>query len=547
MKTLFIAINSKYIHPAMGVFQLIANTEYDCDYREFTIKDSNEHIINYILNNEFDILSFSMYIWNTEKIKQILKYLKNINFKKIIYCGGPEASYDYKDLFYKYNVNFITKGEGEISFNHLIEYLSGNRKIENVDNLYYFENNEIKYTYNKPCDLNLIKHDYSLIKDFKNRICYIESSRGCYYNCAYCMASLEKPVRFFPIETVKKDLLFLLNNNARIIKFLDRSFNVNRGYMLEILKFINEHDNGISTFQFEVVGDLLSDEEIAYINTMRKGYLRFEIGIQSTNDKTMKAINRHQNFKRIQSNILSIRDNVAIHTDLIAGLPFENYVRFKQSFNETFLLLTEELQLGFLKELKGTEISNRKAEYGYLFDENAPFEVLENNYITNEEIKKIKLVEESVDKFYNSKNFTKTFKYLFENYNIEPFDFFMNITLYFRNNNIDFKKIQFDELTKYLFESISINVDDINKDELLFILKQDYLSRLNIRPKLFWDSNISKQERRKIYLELSEKFNLNIDSLYKNSRYEYFIKDNIMYVYLITYNPKKEYYYKKEL
>lgn len=547
MKTLFIAINSKYIHPAMGVFQLIANTEYDCDYREFTIKDSNEHIINYILNNEFDILSFSMYIWNTEKIKQILKYLKNINFKKIIYCGGPEASYDYKDLFYKYNVNFITKGEGEISFNHLIEYLSGNRKIENVDNLYYLENNEIKYTYNKPCDLNLIKHDYSLIKDFKNRICYIESSRGCYYNCAYCMASLEKPVRFFPIETVKKDLLFLLNNNARIIKFLDRSFNVNRGYMLEILKFINEHDNGISTFQFEVVGDLLSDEEIAYINTMRKGYLRFEIGIQSTNDKTMKAINRHQNFKRIQSNILSIRDNVAIHTDLIAGLPFENYVRFKQSFNETFLLLTEELQLGFLKELKGTEISNRKAEYGYLFDENAPFEVLENNYITNEEIKKIKLVEESVDKFYNSKNFTKTFKYLFENYNIEPFDFFMNITLYFRNNNIDFKKIQFDELTKYLFESISINVDDINKDELLFILKQDYLSRLNIRPKLFWDSNISKQERRKIYLELSEKFNLNIDSLYKNSRYEYFIKDNIMYVYLITYNPKKEYYYKKEL
>lgn len=547
MKTLFIAINSKYIHPAMGVFQLIANTTYDTDYHEFTIKDNTEDIIDYIQNSEFDVLAFSMYIWNTNKIKQILKHLKDIHLNKIIYCGGPEASYDYEDLFYNYNVNYITKGEGENSFNQLMEYLSGIRDIKNVDNLYYLDNNKIKYTYNKPCDLNQIKHDYSLIKDFKNRICYIESSRGCYYNCAYCMASLEKPVRFFPIETVKQDLLFLLENNARIIKFLDRSFNVNRGYMLEILKFINEHDNGVSTFQFEVVGDLLSDEEIAYINTMRKGYLRFEIGIQSTNDITMKAINRHQNFDRIKENIIALRDNVAIHTDLIAGLPFESYERFKQSFNETFLLLTEELQLGFLKELKGTEISDRKVEYGYIFDSNPPFEVISNNYISNEEIEKIKLVEESVDKFYNSKNFIKTFKYLFNNYNIDPFSLFMNITLYFKNNNIDFRKIQFDELTKHLYESISINVDGINKDQLFFIIKQDYLSRLNMRPKLFWDSNISKQERREMYILLSKKFNLNIDLLYKNSRYEYFIKDNIMHVYLITYNPKKEYYYKKEL
>lgn len=547
MKTLFIAINSKYIHPAMGVFQIIANTNYDVSYHEFTIKDKNEDIIKYILENEYDVLAFSIYIWNTKKIKYILKYLKTINYNKIIYCGGPEASYDYEELIFKYNVNYITKGEGENSFNHLIDYLVGKREIKNVDNLYYLDNNQIKYTYNKPCDLNVIKHDYSLIKDFKNRICYIESSRGCYYNCAYCMASLEKPVRFFPIETVKKDLLFLLENNARIIKFLDRSFNVNRGYMLEILKFINEHDNGVSTFQFEIVGDLLSDEEIAYINTMRKGYLRFEIGIQSTNDITMKAINRHQNFNRIKENILSIRDNVAIHTDLIAGLPFENYERFKQSFNETFLLLTEELQLGFLKELKGTEISDKKDEYGYIFDNNPPFEVLENSYITNEELEKIKLVEESVDKFYNSKNFTRTFKYLFTNYKIDPFSFFMNITLFFKNNNIDFKKIQFDELTNYLYESISNCVNDINKDELFFIMKQDYLSRLDLRPKIFWNNNISKQDRREMYLELSNKFNLNIDLLYKNARYEYFIKDNIMYIYLITYNPKKEYYYKKEL
>ncbi len=547
MKTLFIAINSKYIHPAMGLFQLIANTKHEIDYHEFTIKDNNQDIINYILSNDFDVLGFSMYIWNTLKVKEILTYLKKINFKKIIYCGGPEASYDYQELMYNYNVNYITKGEGENSFNQLIDYLKGNLPITNVDNLYYLDNETIKYTYNKPCDLNLIKHDYSLIKDFKNRICYIESSRGCYFNCAYCMASLEKPVRFFPIETVKNDLLFLLNKNARIIKFLDRSFNVNRGYMLEILKFIHKHDNNYSTFQFEVVGDLLSDEEIAFIKTMRKGYLRFEIGIQSTNDGTMKAINRKQDFNRIRENIINIRDNVTIHTDLIAGLPYESFERFKQSFNETFLLLTEELQLGFLKELKGTEISLNKEKYGYNFESNPPFEVLSNDFITNEELQKIKLVEESVDKFYNPGHFKRTFKYLFTNYQIDPFSLFMNITNYFKKQNIYINKLQFDELAKHLYESISLNVDDINKEELLFIIKQDYLSRLNIRPKLFWESNITKQERRLFYLEISEKLNLNIDELYKNSRYEYFIKNNKIYYYLITYNPKEEYYYEKEL
>ena len=306
MKTLFIAINSKYIHPAMGVFQLIANSKSECIYKEFTIKDSNDNILKYINEENYDLLAFSIYIWNVEKVKEILNILKDNNFSKPIYCGGPEASFDYIKLLNDFNVSYITKGEGEDSFNHLIDYLNNKIDITKVENLYYKNNNQIYYTFNKVQSLDNIKHDYSLVSDFKNRICYIESSRGCYFNCSYCMASLEKPVRFFPMETVKKDLLLLLNNNARIIKFLDRSFNVNKGYMLEILKFIKENDNGVSTFQFEIVGDLLTNEECDFINTMRKGMLRFEIGIQSTNEATMKAINRKQSFNKIKENILKI-------------------------------------------------------------------------------------------------------------------------------------------------------------------------------------------------------------------------------------------------
>lgn len=539
MKTLFIGINSKYIHPSMGIFQLIANTSHKYDYKEFTIKDKNEKIIDYIYSNSFDVLAFSVYIWNIEKIKEILSYLKEQNFNKIIYCGGPEASYSYEILMNNYNVNYITKGEGETSFNLLVDYLCNKCEITSVPNLYYKDCNSILYTFNRAEDLNTINHDYSLIGDFKNRICYIESSRGCFFNCAYCMASLEKPVRFFPIEKVKEDLLFLLNKKAKIIKFLDRSFNVNKGYMLEILKFINEHDNGYTTFQFEVVGDLLTNEECEYINTMRKGYLRFEIGIQSTNEETMKEINRHQNFEKIRKNILAIKNTVVIHTDLIAGLPLEDYNSFKKSFNETFMLLTEELQLGFLKELKGTEISIKKNKYEYIFEDYAPFEVIKNKYISNAELKEIKLVEESVDKFYNPGHFKKTFEYLFTNFKIDPFNFFNYISKWFINKNLDFKKLQFAELTQYLYQSISSYVDDYDFDlnYLFFLIKQDYLSRVNVKPKIFWTSDITREERKDIYTKISKLFNLKINDLFNYGKLE---KYNNIY-YLIIYPSKKEY------
>lgn len=530
MKTLLISINSKYIHPGIGVHQLYTNAKHETDFCEFTIKDDIDKIIGYINTYDAEILGISVYIWNVELVKKILPNINN----KIIFLGGPEASYNTKLLSEK--IKYIIKGEGEESFNELIDYLEKKIDISKVSNLFYYDtlDKSIKYTYNKLPDLNNIKHDLALIKDYKNKICYLESSRGCYFNCSYCLASTEKPVRFFPLDEVKSNILFLLKNNAKIIKFLDRSFNINKKYTLEILKFIKENDNGITTFQFEVVGDQFDPEVIDLINSLRPKMIRFEIGIQTTNPQTTKAIRRKQDFSVLKDNINKIKDNIVIHTDLIAGLPYEDLESFKNSFNDTFLLFTEELQLGFLKELKGTHISLTKYEHDYIFEETSPFEVLENKYITNEELQIIKYVELGVDRFYNRGEFPRLMKYLFIDLKLNPFDTFYQ-TLKAMTKEHPLSYYQFPELTKLLYESLCNVVK--NKDELLYIIKQDYLTRINIKPKIFWESNITKPERKEVYEHISNKYNININDLYSQAHLE---KLNNKF-FVIDYKNKKQY------
>lgn len=533
---LLVAINSKYIHPAMGVYQLYTNInkeKYNCSYLEFTIKDNLNVMINEINNSKYQIVCLSCYIWNIEYIKKILPNITN----KLVILGGPEASYN-PNLLYLDNVNYLIKGEGEEAINELLDYLNGLIDLQNVSNLYYKDSdNNILFTYNKPCNLLNVKHDLSLIKDFKNRISYLESSRGCFYNCSYCLASTEKPVRFFPVNEVKENILYLLQNNAKTIKFLDRSFNIKKEYINDILLFIKNNDNNYSTFQFEVNGDNLSSDTIQIINSMRKKMIRLEIGIQTTNSKTSKAILRHQDFNKIKENILKIKDNVVIHTDLIAGLPFEDYQSFKKSFNETFLLFTEELQLGILKELKGTYISKTKAEHYYLFDTNAPFEVISNKYITKEQLDRIKLVEKGVDKFYNSGHFKRTMLYLFDHLKLDPFDTFLYLIENIEKEYL-LKDLQFDQLTKLFYQLLSQLV--INKEELLFIIKEDYLLRNRIKPKIWWQQNISRPERRSVYLIFKDKFNLNIDNLYKYAHLEKYQNDYL----LIDYKSFNSYHLK---
>ncbi len=535
---LLIGINSKYIHPAMGIFQLYTNTDkekYNLDYFEFTIKDNITDIINTINNHQAEIIVLSCYIWNIEIIKEIVTKLIN----KIVILGGPEASFNPQLLFLD-NVYYLIKGEGEEAFPELLSYLNKEITIEQVSNLYYKQDQQIKYTYSKHPDLNHVKHDLCLIKDFKNRIAYVESSRGCFYTCSYCLAATEKPVRFFPLEEVKHNILFLLENNAKVIKFLDRSFNIKKEYINDILLFIKAHDNNYSTFQFEVNGDNLHQDTIDIINSMRKKMIRLEIGIQTTNPITSKAILRHQDFNKLRENILKIRDNVVIHTDLIAGLPFEDYESFKKSFNDTFLLFTEELQLGTLKELKGTYISKTKAEHDYLFTDVAPFEVVSNKYITKEELDRIKLVEKAVDKFYNYRYFNNTIIYLFDELKLNPFDTFLYLMKKIETIK-PLKDFQFDELAKTFYEIISNLVD--NQQKLLFIIKEDYLTKNKIKPKIWWQQTITREERRNVYLLFKEQYNLNIDELYKYGHLE---KYNNQYL-LINYKTFNKYKIKYSL
>lgn len=526
MKKVIVGINSKYIHPSFGIYQIKANFTSSIDIIEINIKDNIDSLIDRI--SQYDLIAFSAYIWNIELIKQILSKLDT---NKTVVIGGPEASYSFLDLFKYPSLKYIIKGEGEEAFNELYLYLQNKIPIEEVSNIYYRKDNEIKYTYTKLPNILNIKHDYSLNPDIENRISYIESSRGCYFNCTYCLASTEKPVREFPIEEVLSNLKYLLDNKAKIIKFLDRSFNINEERTLQILSFIKEHDNNYSTFQFEIVGDRISDRIISLLKSMRIKSIRFEIGIQSTNPKTMEAIKRKQDFERIRKAILELRDYVVIHTDLICGLPYEDLASFKKSFNETFLLFTEELQLGFLKELKGTEISQTKDKYKYLFSSTAPFEVIHNEYITNEELNEVKYVEKAVDKLYNYSKYQNTFNYLFNELKLNPYDTFLNISKYIEENSSF--RAQTKDISKSLYLSLMDKVED--KDKLLYLIKIDYLTLSKVRPSIWWDQTITRGERNYIYQKISNIYNKSIDELYNYGRLEKYKNEYFLILY-----PSKE-------
>lgn len=526
MKSYLVAINSKYIHPAMGVFSLVANSKHPIIYDEFNIKDNKEKIIKNILEKEYDILGFSVYIWNSTVIKEIIKDLRNNGFKKPIFVGGPECYYNSELFLKEYKIDYVIFGEGEEAFNELIDYLDNKISIDKVSNLYYLQDNKLKYTYYKLPDITKIKHDLSLIKDFNHRIAYIESSRGCPFKCSYCMASLDHKVRFFPIEQVKKEIKYLLDNNCKIIKFLDRSFNINKEYMFDILNFINENDNGVSIFQFEIVGDLLDKDIINYVTTkMRKGILRFEIGVQSTNEKTTCEVNRRQDFKKLKENIDLLLDKVTLHIDLIAGLPYEDLESFKNSFNETYLLMGDELQLGFLKELKGTKISNEKDKHYYLFDENPPYEIINNKYINEKELNIIHKVEEALEKYHNKGCFKRTMKFLFIDCKLNPFDTFFALT----NNSITKLKSMNDDVAyKYLFESLQSKVDS---SKLLYNIKLDYLLKNRIKPKIWWNNDTSKEELQSYYEIFNKEHNVDSLTFYNYAHIEKYNNELLLFIY----------------
>ena len=533
MKTLIIGINSKYIHPAMGAFQIKANTSFNCSVIEITINDDIQNAVAKIQNENFDLLAFSTYIFN---IEYTLKLINKLDLNIPILLGGPEASYN-PDLLTNKKIDFIIKNEGEESFNELITYLQGLIPITEVSNLYYKDNNKIKFTFDKRPDIKLIKHDLSLISNIKNRIVYLEASRGCYFNCTYCLASLDNKVRFFKLEDTYQELLYLLNNNAKTIKFLDRSFNVNKNHMLDILKFLKENDNNYTTIQFEIVGERLDNDVLILIESMREGYLRFEIGIQSFNEKTLKAVKRNQDFTLLKHNIERLRNSQVVHTDLIAGLPYEDLKSFIKTFNETFLLYSQELQLGFLKELKGTLLSQTKENHSFKFEETAPYEIILNKYISKTELNEIRRVEKALDRFYNKGYFKDTIKYIFNNLSFNPYYTFLQLDLFMEKQNQTYQNTQIHDLAIIFNNFLQ---EKSNNPYLDFLIKRDYLKFFKVRPKIYWDYSFTREEKKHIYETFSNHFtNLSIETLY---RYGYILNFKNNYFIIIYKNNINTFY-----
>lgn len=538
MKVLITTLNSKYIHTALALRLLYVATkdQFDVNFKEYTIKDDLNMIKEDLLQMNLDVLAFSTYIWNVEYIKKLTALLKQQQPNLKIILGGPEVSYEPAYFLNHFDIEFIISGEGEITFKKLLQAISndGNYNIAGVS--YIQDQKVIINDTIKNCDLSEIEKlpsPYLLERDLKHiqdRIVYFESSRGCPYQCQYCLSSLEKGVRFFSIDYIQKQLKAIIDAGAKTIKFLDRSFNVNPNLALQILKFIVENHRPNQQFQFEINADVLDQRIIDYVNEYAPSHLiRFEIGIQSTYEPTNVAIKRHQDFQRLSEVILSLvkADKVELHLDLIAGLPYESYDRFKQSFDDVFAFRAKELQLGFLKMLRGTNLRKNAKDYDYNYQEEAPYEMIDNHVLTMKERNHIHIAEDMLEKYWNSGRCYRTLNYLFDHHFSSPFDFFHDFGIYYQQHNFKTMGYQTDELFKYLYEYLKSQ----NIDALAYLI-EDYLMLFKIKPKKWWQVTMDTKMRKQFIRQLLnspaiQQINLNQEQLY---RYTIVEKINNLYI-----------------
>lgn len=487
MKILLTTLNSKFIHTNLAIRylkQMVKDIEdINVDIREYTINNELDFILKDIYTNNYDVILFSTYIWNVNDIVKLCNNLKKVKPNIKIALGGPEVTYDSEEAMKKYDfIDYILYGEGELIFRDFTKYLIGDMKIEDVDGIVYRSNDSI--IANKPMklleNLDLIPSPYEELdkKEYENRIVYYETSRGCPFNCQYCLSSAIEGLRYFSIDRVKKDLKKLIDARVSQIKFIDRTFNANKKFAMEIMKFLMENDNGYTTYHFEVTAHLLTDDMLEFLKDCKEGLFQFEIGVQSTNEKVLDAVGRRDDFKKLSyvvQKIASFR-NIHQHLDLIAGLPYEDYSSFENSFNDVFNLGIEHLQLGFLKMIKGTGIRNQADEHEFRYKDYPPYEVLYNKYISYNEILKLKDIEEILERYFNSKNFVLSMRYIIHNYYKEsPFKFFEEFATYFNDNGYFNASQGKNQLYKIL---VDFYTDKINIETELFkeIVKYDYIS-----------------------------------------------------------------------
>ncbi len=546
MKLLLIGINSKYIHPSLALYQLKKNTSYECVVKEFTIKDTLENMLSYCVTelnrDEYFGIAGSVYLWNVEFYLSLFRTLKHMFPRLNMILGGPEVGYDANYFLTKNSyIDYIISGEGEESFHELCLYFDHKLDLNQVSNLYYRYGEQINYTYFKYPDLNKIKLAVLDVPNYEKRIIYLESSRGCPYTCSYCTASLDNKVRFFPLDYILEILLKIMNKKCKTVKFLDRTFNANMKYMMQILDFIDEH-NICTTFQFEVVGEKITHEVIEKIASLKSKYLRFEIGIQSTNDQVNLSVNRKQDIIKLRENIflLNQTNKVDLHLDLIAGLPFETLNSFIASFDEAFLMRGKELQLGFLKFLRGTKMLDMVDEHKYIYTSNPPYEIISNKYLSNNDLQEIHKVEKALNRYYNDNIVPRLFNFLFNNELIKSY------YVFFKGLYQDISNYQKDDLFKILDNYLKLLFPDIY-NYLHFLLLIDYLENFKVKPKIWWKfEKINNRDELFNYL-VSLDSNLTKELLYRysvvltyeNKVYVIIYKDYNIKTYLFEYEKKE--------
>ena len=499
MKTVLVAINAKYIHSNLAVYSLRSYARtfgYEPELLEFTINQQKDQILKGIYEAKPDLLCFSCYIWNLSYAEEIIEDIKKILPKVTIWASGPEVSYDAPKFLKRHpEVDGIMCAEGEKTLTELISYYevgkSQGKSLDGINGIVYQENKTIHQTPLRDImNMDDLVFPYEDLKDFEHKIIYYESSRGCPFSCSYCLSSIDKKLRFRSFSLVEKELEFFLAHKVPQVKFVDRTFNCKKSHAMAIWTYIKEHDNGITNFHFEVAADLLTEDEIALIQTMRPGLIQLEIGVQSTNEKTLAEIHRKTDFEEITRKVKAVQkgENVHQHLDLIAGLPYENYESFGHSFNDVYALKPEQLQLGFLKVLKGSYMAEAAEGYGCVHKAKPPYEVLGTRWLSYEEILKLKGVEEMVEVYYNSGQFQKTIRameHLFET----AFSMYEELADFYEKNG--YNEVSHTRIRRYEILQEFLQEKEANLEYFKQLMIFDLYARENMKTRPQWANDLS--------------------------------------------------------
>ena len=481
MKILLAACNAKYIHSNLAVYDLQAYAAEYADHivlKEYTINQQKDDIMRDIYLEHPDVVCVSCYIWNVSLVKELMADLTKILPDADFWAGGPEVSYD-AEKFLTENPEFkgVMVGEGEETFRELAGYYveKNSQDLKDMTGICYKDGEKIIHNgWRQIMDLSSIPFIYKDLSDFKNRIIYYESSRGCPFSCSYCLSSIDKKLRFRDTEMVKKELQFFIDNKVPQVKFVDRTFNCKHDHAMAIWKYINEHDNGVTNFHFEISADLLREEELQEMSTMRPGLIQLEIGVQSTNPDTIKAIHRTMDFEKLKGIVDRIHSfgNIHQHLDLIAGLPYEDYDSFRHSFNDVYALKPQQLQLGFLKVLKGSHMMEMCQEYGIVYKTREPYEVLSTKWLDYDHVLKLKTVENMVEVYYNSGQFQNTLEYL-EGFFPDAFSIYERLGNFYMEKgygDVSHTRMRRYEILLEFLEDVSeISMDQV-KDQMVYDL-----------------------------------------------------------------------------